>query len=173
MFLLLSLVWGTVNLNARRRIVRFFAHNSPKFGKAILDDDALDFGQWVPVLLLLMPVMSIVDTYSRQSSIYSVAIRLTHAHRHNRPRSASAITDPVARSWPKIGSENYIPGPLETRQSPPNRTALPNQRNPRPQSRIRSRRCPFLQMYQLQSPLLATNHLALPFTSLRRSQAHV
>lgn len=55
-----------------RSSIQFFARNDPKLGTGILDEDFLGFGQWVPVLLLLMPVMSIVDTYSRELSIYIV-----------------------------------------------------------------------------------------------------
>lgn len=73
-FLLLSLVWGTVNLNVRLNVIRFFAQNNPERGIGILDEDFWDFGQWVPVLLLLMPAMSIVDTYSRESFIYTVLL---------------------------------------------------------------------------------------------------
>lgn len=69
-FLLLSLVWGTVNLNDRRNVAKLFAQNKPEQENGILDEDFWDFGQWVPVLLLLMPAMNIVDTYSRESFMY-------------------------------------------------------------------------------------------------------
>ncbi|KAI9369757.1 hypothetical protein BJX61DRAFT_132677 [Aspergillus egyptiacus] len=66
MWLSLSLAWGTLRL--------FEIQTDPVAGTRALEDDYWGFGQWVPVSLLLIPVVSTVEAYlGKHGAFFSCA----------------------------------------------------------------------------------------------------
>lgn len=54
-WLLLCLVWGTLRL--------FEFRDAPVNDQSVLEEDVWSFGQWLPVLLLLIPLLGTVEAY--------------------------------------------------------------------------------------------------------------
>ncbi|KAL4887794.1 hypothetical protein BDV59DRAFT_189900 [Aspergillus ambiguus] len=59
-WLLLSLIWGTLRLYNNRWLVSRFLAEDQHYND--LEENSWEFGQLVPVLLLLMPLLNIVET---------------------------------------------------------------------------------------------------------------